>query len=166
MATRAQNQTAWAPWIKNLAEILEPYLVEMKHQGESKSWHLEPLASPHHVTLRKQDGCCHHQMRAPNLLGRHLANQTGEHQASHGIPTATPGINQPSPLGRLTPGKKKLNNKLKTSTQQREQKHWKPIGEGGRIKELISTPTSVNKQLERQKGQSRWVISHCLKQGK
>jgi hypothetical protein len=44
---------------------------------------------------------------APNLLGRHLAYQTGEHQASHGIPPATPGINQHSPLGRLTPSLQK-----------------------------------------------------------
>jgi hypothetical protein len=57
---------------------------------------------------------------APNLLGRHLAYQTGEHQASHGIPPATAGINQHSPLGRLTIPKNKtkqnrnLNNKQRT----------------------------------------------------
>jgi hypothetical protein len=59
-------------------------------------------------------------MLAPNLLGRHSIDQTGEHQTSRGIPPATPGINQHNPLGRLTPcwqkktqktKSKKLNNK-------------------------------------------------------
>jgi hypothetical protein len=40
---------------------------------------------------------------APNLSVRHSADQTGEHQASHGIPPATHRINQHSPLGRLIP---------------------------------------------------------------
>jgi hypothetical protein len=39
MATRVQKQTAWAPWIKNLPEMLKPHFVEIKHQGESKFWH-------------------------------------------------------------------------------------------------------------------------------
>jgi hypothetical protein len=43
MATRVQKQTAWVPWIKNLAETLEPHLMEIKHKGESKLQHPEPL---------------------------------------------------------------------------------------------------------------------------
>jgi hypothetical protein len=56
-------------------------------------------------------------MPSPNLLGRYLAYQTGEHQASYGIPSATPGINNHSPVGKLTPPHTKNNesNKLKTS---------------------------------------------------
>jgi hypothetical protein len=44
MVTGAQKQPAWAPWIKNLAEMLEPYLAQIKHKGESKVLHPEPLA--------------------------------------------------------------------------------------------------------------------------
>jgi hypothetical protein len=43
-----------------------------------------------------------------------FGRQTGEHQAPCGIPSATPEINQHSPLGRMTPQpckKKILNNK-------------------------------------------------------
>jgi hypothetical protein len=43
-ATRAQKQTAWAPRLQNLTKMLEPHLVEIKHQRESKFWHPEPLA--------------------------------------------------------------------------------------------------------------------------
>jgi hypothetical protein len=53
MATRMQKQTVWAPWIKNLAETLEPHLVEIKQQGESKLRHAEPLSHRklHHAML-------------------------------------------------------------------------------------------------------------------
>jgi hypothetical protein len=61
---------------------------------------------------------------APNLLGRHSADQTGECQVSCGILPATPGINQHSPLGRQTPypakqnkTKQKLNNKQGTENK-------------------------------------------------
>jgi hypothetical protein len=50
-------------------------------------------------------------MLAPNLLGRHLADQTDEHQVSCGILPATPGIRYHNPLGILTTSAKKLNNK-------------------------------------------------------
>jgi hypothetical protein len=65
-------------------------------------------------------------MPAPNLLRRHSAYQTGEHQASCGIPPAIPGINQHSALGRRSPipsknpnQNKTKNKELKTNTQQR-----------------------------------------------
>jgi hypothetical protein len=50
-------------------------------------------------------------MLAPNLLGR--CRSTGEQISS--IPIATPGINQHSPLDRLTPTlkKKRINKELK-----------------------------------------------------
>jgi hypothetical protein len=51
---------------------------------------------------------------------------TAEHQASHGIPTATPGINQHSPLDRLTPPpskKTKQNKKTLSNKQGTENKH-------------------------------------------
>jgi hypothetical protein len=44
MVTGSQTQTAWAPWIRDLAETLETHVAELKHQGELKLWHLEPLA--------------------------------------------------------------------------------------------------------------------------
>jgi hypothetical protein len=44
MASGTQLQTAWAPWIRDLAEILETHLAEVKHQGETKLQHSEPLA--------------------------------------------------------------------------------------------------------------------------
>jgi hypothetical protein len=108
-------------------------------------------ASPSHVTLRKQEGSCHHQTLAPNLPGRHSAEQRGKSQVSHSIPPATPGINQHSLLGTHT-HKNWINNKLKTSTQQRE---WSAVStpekEGGG-KELISMLTFSKQRLERQKG--------------
>jgi hypothetical protein len=129
MATRAQKQTVWAPWLQNLGEMLEPHLAEIKHQGESELTPWAPSswkASPCHIKLRKQEGFRHPQTPAPNLRGRWLADQTGEHLASRGISPATLGINQHRPLGRLTlphPCKKKktwtINKELKTNTQQR-----------------------------------------------
>jgi hypothetical protein len=44
MVTRVQKQTAWALWLQNLTEMLEPHLVEIKHQWESKLWHPDSLA--------------------------------------------------------------------------------------------------------------------------
>jgi hypothetical protein len=103
-------------------------------------------ASPCHITMRKQAGSCRHKMLPPNWLGRHSLEETGEHQLSHGIPPATPGIYQHSPLGRLTSlQEKKKNwtivNKLKISKQQRWQECWKHTKKGGMSKELISTWT-------------------------
>jgi hypothetical protein len=113
-------------------------------------------ASPHHFTLRKQEGCCRCQMPAPSLLGRHSADQTGECQVSCGIPPATPGINQYIPLGRLTPPTKKkpwINNEMKTSTQQRGQEVWSAPEKGGRARSWSPCELSVNKWLEKQVGQ-------------
>jgi hypothetical protein len=44
MAAGTQMQTAWALWIRDLAEIMETHLAEVKHKGELKLWHPEPLA--------------------------------------------------------------------------------------------------------------------------
>jgi hypothetical protein len=43
MANGEQAQTAWALGISDLAEMLEPCLVEVKDQGGFKLWHPEPL---------------------------------------------------------------------------------------------------------------------------
>jgi hypothetical protein len=71
---------------------------------------------------------------------------TGEHQTSHGIPPATPGINQHSPLGRLNhfhakkkkqnqnnnnKKKNQTNKKLKTNTHQRRWVAVSSPGKGG-----------------------------------
>jgi hypothetical protein len=42
--TGTQTQTAWALEIRDLAEMLETHLAEVKHKGEMKCWHPEPLA--------------------------------------------------------------------------------------------------------------------------
>jgi hypothetical protein len=70
-----------------------------------------------------------HQMLAPNLLGRHPADQQLSTKHHTLLPQPPPGINQHSPLDRLTlPHKKKkkkkkknLNQELKTHTQYRGQ---------------------------------------------
>jgi hypothetical protein len=68
----------------------------------SEPWAPGPWeASLCHVTVKKQEGSCCHQLVAPKLLGRHSADQTSEHQASRGISPAIPGINHHSSLGRL-----------------------------------------------------------------
>jgi hypothetical protein len=54
MATGTQTQTVWAPWIRDLAEMLETLLTEGKHKGELKLWHLEPLALTCYNTLKEQ----------------------------------------------------------------------------------------------------------------
>jgi hypothetical protein len=106
MVTRVQKQTVWAPEIKNIAEMLDPHLAEIKHQEESKLWHSEPLA--HGKLLHAK---LHWENRmAPELpdasskpTWETFGRPIGEHQASCSVPPATPGINQHSPLGRLTP---------------------------------------------------------------
>jgi hypothetical protein len=45
MATGTQTQAVWALWIRDLVEMLETCLPEVKHQGELlKLWHAESLA--------------------------------------------------------------------------------------------------------------------------
>jgi hypothetical protein len=78
LVTREQKQTAWALWLKNLAEMLEPHLAEIKHQRESKLQHSEPLAHRKllHATLHwEHRRAATRQILAPNLLGRHSADQ-------------------------------------------------------------------------------------------
>jgi hypothetical protein len=89
---------------------------------------------------------------------------TGEPQTSCGIPTATPGINQHSPLDRLTscPAKKPQkpkNKKPLNNTKGTEREHaaervgcCKCTREAGRSKELISVGTFSEQRLERKKG--------------
>jgi hypothetical protein len=43
MSTGTQVQTEWAPYIKDLAEMLETHLAEVNHQRELKLQHPEPL---------------------------------------------------------------------------------------------------------------------------
>jgi hypothetical protein len=108
-------------------------------------------------------------MSASNLLGRHSAYQTGEHQASHSIPPATPGINQHSPMGRLTlpPTKKQTKSwaiykELKTNTQERDRVAESPLEKRGEARSW-SHEFSVNKDWKGRRANSRWVISRCLK---
>jgi hypothetical protein len=43
MATRTQIQTALAPGIRELVEMLETHFAEVRHEGELNLWHPEPL---------------------------------------------------------------------------------------------------------------------------
>jgi hypothetical protein len=69
-----------------------------------------------------------------------------------GIPTTIPGINQHTPLDRLTPAlqKKKLNNKQETEEHATEgvgcSEH---TGEDGKGKMLISVRTFIKQRLEK-----------------
>jgi hypothetical protein len=58
--------------------MLEPHLAEIKHQEESKLQHPEPQACKNFLMpyyTEKTGGLLCHQMLAPNLLGRHPADQ-------------------------------------------------------------------------------------------
>jgi hypothetical protein len=44
MVTGTQPQTAWAPWIRDLAEMQKTHLADIKHKGELKVGNPEPLA--------------------------------------------------------------------------------------------------------------------------
>jgi hypothetical protein len=152
MATVTQTWAAWAPWIRDLAEMLEPYLVEVKHQGELKLWHSEPLARGRllHATIHWENkqattptpppldtSTCWPQ--APNMLGGPSADQTGESQASHGIPQ-TPWDNQHNPPGQTDPHCKKKKKKLnkqwnwKLAHSGGGRGCWKHTGEGGKAR--------------------------------
>jgi hypothetical protein len=82
MATGIQKQTAWAPWIRDLAEMLETCLTEVKHKGELKLRHPESLACGRllHTTIHWKNrwATCPltHQLPAPKVLGRPSADQT------------------------------------------------------------------------------------------
>jgi hypothetical protein len=100
---------------QGLAEKLDPHLVEVKHHGKLKIRHREPLAHGNFSIpcyTERTGGL----FLLPAAGSKHTWEMVGrpnsEHQVSHGISPATPGINQHSPLGRLTtpPGKKKLTN--------------------------------------------------------
>jgi hypothetical protein len=43
MSTGTQMQTVWAPWIRDLAEMLETQMLEVRHKRELKHQHPEPL---------------------------------------------------------------------------------------------------------------------------
>jgi hypothetical protein len=161
MATKAQKQTEWTPWIKNLAEMLEPLLVEIMHQREPKLWHPE-LLTPRklHITL-------HWENRKVAATASHwLQTCLGDIQQTKQVNTKCHVVFLQSPLGQTTyhpgadwlpPCKRQnwtIHNELKTSTQQRGQKRWKCTWEGERGKELISAGT-ISKQMAR-RGIPRW----------
>jgi hypothetical protein len=53
VASGTQTQTALAPGIRDLAEMQETHLAEVKHQGELKLPHPEPVACGKllHITI-------------------------------------------------------------------------------------------------------------------
>jgi hypothetical protein len=108
MVTREQKQTVWAPYIKNLAEMLEPHLPGKKLQEESKPWHPEPPAHIKllHIMLHWENKRAATATRCQQQICLGDIQQTkqvsAKPHASGSIPPATPGINQHNPLGRLT----------------------------------------------------------------
>jgi hypothetical protein len=97
---------------------------------------------PHYS--EKTGGLPHCQMLVPNLLVRHPADQQVNKEVSRSIPTATPRINQHSPLNRLTSHpqkKKKMNNKQGTEKEHTAEGvgYCKHTREEWRSKMLIST---------------------------
>jgi hypothetical protein len=76
--------------------------------------------SPCHTKLRKQKAAATLPDTGSKPAWETLGRPTGEHQASCSIPSATPGINQHSPLGRLTaPTSAKQQQQQKTEQQMR-----------------------------------------------
>jgi hypothetical protein len=67
MATGTQTQTVWAPWIRDLVEMLETHLVDVKHQGGSLPTHW-PAGHCHPHTSPLASGS--------NMLGRPSVDQT------------------------------------------------------------------------------------------
>jgi hypothetical protein len=109
MATRVQKQIAWALWLKNLTEMLEQHLVEIKQQPGSNLQHPKPLAHgkhPHNMLHWENLGSATATSAGSNLPVRHSTDQTDGCHMSHGIPLATPGINQNSPWADWPPWKK------------------------------------------------------------
>jgi hypothetical protein len=170
MATRVQKQTAWTLWNKNLAETLEPYLAEIKQQGESKLQHPEPLARRKllHPMLHWEK----RRAAVPPDAGSKPAwetfgRPTDEHQAPCSISPATPRINQHRPLGRLTPPAKKknwiINNELKTTHSRVGGIAQSALEKGGEARSWSPHKLSVNKGWKGKRTNSRPVISRCLK---
>jgi hypothetical protein len=155
-----QTQTAWVLWIRDLAEMLEPHLKEVKHQGELKLWHPEPLSMDvcsMPLYTERTGGpptpchCCWWP-HAANVLGR-PSRPNRWAPSIMWYPSATLGTNQYHSPDRLN------RQELKTSAQRRGC-CWKWTREGGRSKELNCTWT-ISKQTI---GEPRvWVIGCCLK---
>jgi hypothetical protein len=168
MAITVQKQTAWAPWIKKLAEMLELHLAEVKHKGESKLWHPGSLAyrkllyAMLHWANRRAVATASCWLQT--CMGDIWQTKQVRTKCHMVIPTATHGINQHSPWADWPPPTKKswtINKELKTNTQQKGQT-LKAHQRRGKSKEMISVRTISKQMLERQEGQQQAVIS-CLK---
>jgi hypothetical protein len=159
MVTGSQTQTEWAPWISDLGETLEPYLVEVKHQGELKLWHSEPLAcgSLLHAMTHWENRWVATSMQPPATSSKCAWETFGRPNrwapSIMGYPLATPGINQHNLPGQNdSPPKKnwikKWNWKLESSGGGRGCcKHTREAG--GQRAELAPDP-SANKRQEGQ----------------
>jgi hypothetical protein len=100
MVTGTQLQIAWAPWIRDTAEMLETHLPEIKHQGEPKLQHSEPLAHGNSSTpwFTKRTACppsphpigplsCHFTLPFPLPIGPTRTQlHMGPHHSGHQTP--------------------------------------------------------------------------------
>jgi hypothetical protein len=114
MVTGTQMQTAWALGIRDLAETLETNMAEIKHQGELKLWHPEPLAcgSLLHVTIHWKNRLATTCPPAHWPLPHRLTSSTGHRlvtahlpasQHTSRCPTKPPGHHSVGPPGCLPP---------------------------------------------------------------
>jgi hypothetical protein len=121
---------------------------------------VQSFSMPHYI--EKTGGLPCSQMPAPNLLGR--CRPTGEQISGMWYSTATPGINQHSPLDRLTsiPQKKNLDNEQRTekNTQQRGQGTLSAPEKGRWARSWTPHNHSVNKAWR-----SWWPTSCCTGEG-
>jgi hypothetical protein len=158
MATRAQKWTAWALRLYNLIEMLEPHLEEITQQKESKLQHPNPLDRGTLLHTRLHWENRRHWLQT--CLGD-IQRTKGEHQASHGIPPASPRINQHGPLGPCKKHQKTKQKKTEQYTRNWKLTHSrgpelpKAHHRSGESKVLISAQTYSKKRLKSQKGWQR-----------
>jgi hypothetical protein len=148
----------------------ESHLAGKKNKKGSKLWHPEPpsqyKASPHYVTLRKQEGshAARHQHQicqtpCQTCLGDIRQTNRWANEQHTVFPRPLLGWTSIAPWTDWPPAplEKKLNNKQGTEKEctAKGAGCTKCTGEEGRGRELISMQTFSKQRLERQKGWQR-----------
>jgi hypothetical protein len=131
----------------------------------STSWTPSPWKAPHAMLHWENRKAAAPSDTYSKPAWEKLGRPTGEHQASHGFPPATPGINQHIPLSRLPPNKKTwtINKELETKTQQRGRVAESAPEKGGGARSWSFQELSVNKGWKGRRANNGPVINHSLK---